>query len=123
MARPRGVRVSGPLGPFRDGVEESLRAQGYSASRTAALLLLMAHLGRWLDEHGWAVGDLTSETVERFFVAFRARHRWCRTAKSLAPVLEHLRAVGAVPVEAVGPTWPARVAATNPKHSSLRSRR
>lgn len=103
MARPRGVRVSGPLGPFRDGVEESLRAQGYSASRTAALLLLMAHLGRWLDEHGWAVGDLTSETVERFFVAFRARHRWCRTAKSLAPVLEHLRAVGAVPVEAVEP--------------------
>lgn len=101
MARPRGVRVRGPLGPFRDSVEQSLRAQGYSISRTAALLRLMAHLSRWLEEHGSTVGDLTSETVERFFVAFRARHGWCRTARSLAPVLEHLRALGAVPAGAV----------------------
>lgn len=103
MARRGGVRVGGPLGPFRDGVEESLRAQGYSASRTAALLLLMAHVSRWLEEHGSSVDDLTSETVERFFVAFRARHCWCRTARSLAPVLSHLRAIGAVPAHAVEP--------------------
>lgn len=103
MGRPRGIRVSGPLGPFRDGVEQSLRAQGYSASRTVALILLMAHLSRWLDEHGLTVGDLTSESVERFFVAFRARHCWCRTARCLAPVLGHLRAIGAVPLEVVEP--------------------
>jgi len=100
VARPCGTRFSGPLGPFRDGAGQWLRAQGYSASRTAALLLLMAHLSRWLEERGSAVGDLTSETVEQFFVVFRARHCWCRSPRSLGPVLEYLRAVGAVPAEA-----------------------
>ena len=103
MARRCGVRVGGPLGRFRDGVEQSLREQGYSVSRTAALLRLMAHLSRWLEEDGSAVGDLASETVEGFFVVFRARHSWCRSARSLVPVREHLRAIGAVPVEAVEP--------------------
>jgi hypothetical protein len=82
-------------------VEQSLRTQGYSASRTAALLQLMAHLSRRLEEHGSTLGDLTSETVEQFFVAFRARHRWCRSPRSLTLVLEHLRVIGAVPAEAV----------------------
>jgi integrase/recombinase XerD len=103
VKEPRGIRVVGPLGPFREGVEWSLRAQGYSASRTAALLRLMAHLSRWLEEDGSSLDDLTGETVERFFVVFRARHRWCRTARSLVPVLEHLRAIGAVPAETVEP--------------------
>jgi integrase len=102
--------VGGPLGRFRDGVEQSLREQGYSASRTTAVLRLTAHLSRWLEEDGSTVGDLTSETVERFFVVFRAGHRWCRSTRSLVPVLEHLRAIDAVPVEAVEP---ARRSATD----------
>jgi site-specific recombinase XerD len=35
--------------------------------------------------------------VEEFFGVFRPRHSWCRSSKSLAPVLAYLRAVGAVP--------------------------
>ena len=97
------TRVGGSLGPFRDGVEQALRMQGYSESRIHLLLLLMAHLSRWLDERGSGVGDLSAETVEQFFVGFRVRHRWCRSSRSLAPVLEHLRAVGVVPAVEVAP--------------------
>lgn len=57
----------------------------------------MAHLSRWLDDHGLGLGDLSSEAVEEFFGVFRLHHDWCRSSRSLAPVLSHLRAAGAVP--------------------------
>jgi integrase/recombinase XerD len=101
------VRVDGPLGPFRDGVFETLRACGYSQDRAVQLVRLMAHLSRWLDDHGLGLGDLSSETVEEFFGAFRLCHNWCRSSKSLAPVLAHLRAVGAVPAVDVRRAAPA----------------
>ena len=91
------VRVDGPLGPFRDGVLETLAASGYSQDRAVQLVRLMAHLSRWLDDNGLGLGDLTSEAVEEFFGVFGPRHNWCRSPKSLAPVLAHLRAAGAVP--------------------------
>src|SRR5258708_5905738 len=99
-----GTRVGGPLEPFRDDVEQALRAQGYSESRVVRLLLLMAHLSRWLAERGSAAGDLTGETVEQFFIGFRAHHRWCRSSRSLGPVLGHLRAIGVVPAAEIAPT-------------------
>jgi integrase/recombinase XerD len=58
---------------------------------------VMAHLSRWLDKRGLGVADLTSETVDQFFVEFRAQHRWCRSSRSLRPALEHLRAIGVLP--------------------------
>jgi len=58
---------------------------------------LMAHLSRWLDERGLGPVDLSTEAVGEFFGVFRPRHSWCRSSKSLAPVLAYLRAVGAVP--------------------------
>ncbi len=99
----KGVRVGGPLGPFRDGVEQSLRALEYSEGQVGHLLLVMAHLSRWRDDRGLGVADLTSEAVEQFFVTFRAQHRWCRSSRSLRPVLEHLRAIGVVPTAGVDP--------------------
>ncbi len=92
-----GVRVGGPLGPFRDGVAEALSARGYSKDRAVQLVRLMAHLSRWLESRGLGAGDLSPEVVEEFFDAFRSRHSWCRSSRSLAPVLAYLRSVGAVP--------------------------
>ena len=97
------VRIGGPLGQYRDGVEEALRELKYSEGRIDHLLLLVAHVSRWLDEHGSDVGDLTDETVEQFFVEFRAHHRWCRSSKSLAPVLSYLRVIGLVPPAEIEP--------------------
>lgn len=104
MAGKCGTRVGGPLEPFRDDVEQALRALGYSEGRVAQLLLLMAHLSRWLAERGSTASDLTDETVQQFFIGFRFHHRWCRSSRSLAPMLEHLRAIGVVPIAEVAPT-------------------
>ena len=98
MGRQRGIRVDGPLGPFRDGVQEALRASGYSKERAEQIVRLMAHLSRWLEERGLGGDDLNAGTIEEFFAAFRARHSWCRSTRSLAPVLAHLGAVGVAPV-------------------------
>ena len=102
-----GIRVDGPLGPFRDGVLEMLRASGYSQDRAVQLVRLMAHLSRWLDDHGLGLGDLSSEAVEEFFGVFRLRHNWCRSSRSLALVLAYLRAAGAVPAAEVKRAAPA----------------
>ena len=104
MTRKRRTRVDGPLEPFRDGIEQALRAHGYSESRVTQLLLLTAHLSRWLGEHGLGAADLTDETVEQFFVGFRTQHTWCRSPKSLVPLLEHLRSIGVEPVPESVPT-------------------
>lgn len=97
MEGQRGIRVEGPLESFRDGVQEALRASGYSQDRAAQLVRLMAHLSRWLHEHGLSSEELTDEVVEQFFAAWHVRHTWCRSSRSLAPVLAYLHAVGAVP--------------------------
>ena len=104
MAGECGTRVDGPLEPFRDDVEQALRALGYSEGRVAQLLLLMAHLSRWLAERGSTASDLTDETVKQFFIGLRVHHRRCRSSRSLAPMLEHLRAIGVVPIAEVVPT-------------------
>lgn len=71
MGRQRGIRVDGPLGPFRDGVQEALRASGYSKDRAEQIVRLMAHLSRWLEESGLGADDLNAGTIEEFFRAFR----------------------------------------------------
>ena len=91
---PDGRPARAVPGQRRAGAEGA----GVFGRAGARLLLLMAHLSRWLEERRLAAGDLTGETVERFFVDFRARHRWCRSSKSLVPVLGRLREVGVVPV-------------------------
>ena len=97
MERQGGVRVGGPLEPFRIGVAEALSARGYSKDRAAQLMRLMAHLSRWLESRGLGAGDLSPEVIEEFFDGFRSRHSWCRSSRSLAPMLAYLRSVTAVP--------------------------
>ncbi len=53
------VRVGGPMEPLRCGIESELVAQGYSEGRASQLMLLVAHLSRWMDERGLGCGDLS----------------------------------------------------------------
>lgn len=97
MAKQRGIRIGGPLGPFRDGVREALGADGYSEGRISQILIVVAHLSLWLDERGLGPEELTVHLVEEFFAGWHVRHSWCRSPRSLSPVLAYLRWVGVVP--------------------------
>jgi site-specific recombinase XerD len=90
------VRVGGPLESLRDGIEAELVALGYSEGRTGQLMLLVAHLSGWMEERSFGPGDLRVEVVADFFAT--SRRSWCRTPRSLAPVLAHLRSIGVAPL-------------------------
>jgi site-specific recombinase XerD len=87
--------MGGPLESFRDGIGVELAGLGYSEGRADQLMLLTAHLSRWMQERELACGDLSGDALAEFFAA--GRRSWCRSPRSLAPVLAYLRAIGAAP--------------------------
>lgn len=97
---PARVRVDGPLQPHRDGFRQELARRGYSSSPAAGHLQLMGHLSRWLDHHGLEPGELTAIRVEQFLEDRHAAGRVHRrlTLRGASPLLDYLRALGAVPV-------------------------
>ena len=94
---PRRVVVTGPLLSHVDGFCAVLGRWGYSPAGAAELVQLMAHLSRWLDARGIAVGDLTGEAVERFVADRRQQYRRRTSGRALEPLLTYLRGVGAAP--------------------------
>jgi len=109
MSDPSRVRVSGPLALYASGFERELVRQGYARETACLLLCLMAHLSRWLESEGLAVGGLSSAVVERFFAERRAAgYTHHVSPRALSPLLGRLRAVGAVgPPVSVVPDSPA----------------
>jgi len=89
------VQTGGPLGPFRAGIEAELGRLGYSQGRAGQLMLLVGRVSRWMDERLLACGDLTDDAVAEFFAT--SGRSWCRSRRSLTPILGYLRAVGAAP--------------------------
>jgi integrase/recombinase XerD len=97
--RATRVRVGGPLGPYSDGFRTELAARGYEPSSAAGQLQVMAHLSRWLVDRGLDEHALTCSVVEEFLRARRvAGYRQWRSARGMAPLLDHLRDVGIAPV-------------------------
>jgi integrase len=68
---------------------------------------LLAHVSRWLAGQNLDVGDLTSDRVEAFLAARRSEGYvlWLST-KGVAPLLTHLRGLGAAPMAAAVPRSP-----------------
>lgn len=100
MAAGCGVEVDGPMSPFVAGIGEVLRAEGYLDGSARDLMRLVADVSRWLAQRGLGVGDLTTEVIERFFASGCAVHSVRRSARSLNPIMAHLRSLGVVAVEA-----------------------
>jgi len=93
------VRVSGPLDAYPGSFSQELSRLGYSSSRAAGHLQLMARLSRRLADIGWDPGELTVAWAERFVEHRRASgrvHR-CLTLRGMGPLLYHLREIGVVP--------------------------
>ncbi len=98
MFDPASVRVRGPLRAHVAGFWVDLLRQGYAPLSAANQLRVAAHLGRWLEDGGLALGGLTEEVVTAF-LRHRRRCRYTRfyTRRGLEPLLGYLRGVGAAP--------------------------
>ncbi len=98
--------VVGPLEPFAEGFVEYLTRQGYSATGAGHQLALVAHLSRWMIDHGVGVADLTLSVVGEYVRGRRERgYRGYRSARALGPLREYLRELG-VPTPADIATTP-----------------
>ena len=91
-------RKPGPLGPFVEGYRAWLLGRGYSPSGVIRSLIALGHLGRWMEREALAVDQLTAAAVSAFLAAYRSDRERLPTA-SIWPLLEYLRAEGAVPPE------------------------
>lgn len=104
MRDPSRVRVTGPLERYASGFRVELDRRGYAAASAAQRMQLMACVSRWMAAERVAVSGLTCERVEEF-VAWRraAGYVHFRSSRSLASLLEYLRALGAAPERVVVP--------------------
>ena len=91
-------RKPGPLGPFVEGYRAWLLGRGYSPSVAIRSLIALGHLGRWMEREALAVDQLTAAAVSAFLAEYRSARGRLPTA-SVWPLLEYLRAEGAVPPE------------------------
>lgn len=98
MFDPASVRVRGPLRAHAEGFWAELLRQGYAPLSARNLLRVAAHLDRWLEAEGLALGDLTEEHAA-VFLRHRCRQGYTgfRTRRGLEPLLKHLRDLGVVP--------------------------
>ncbi len=103
-----GVRVTGPLASFAQGLAGELARLGFTESSARTQLGLAAHLSRWLAAGGLGMADLTAPAVEAFLAARRAAgYSRLLTPKALAPLLGYLRGLGVAPQyqQPVPQTW------------------
>ena len=103
------IWVRGPLEPVAAGFAAELTSRGYTPLSARGQLWLVAHLSRWLAEHGLGIADVNAQVVEDFLAARKAcGYRAFRTDKALAPLLEYIRGVELLaPVPPAGPATAA----------------
>lgn len=95
------VQVHGPLEEFAEGFRASLARSGYAWCTVEAQLGLMKHLSAWLESEDLTAQELTAQVTARFVDTRRQSHTFLRSPRALVPLLEHLRALGAVPQPSV----------------------
>ncbi len=93
------MQTGGPLAPFAAGLGEALVADGYSKQRARLLIGLTAEVSHWLEANGRRTGDLSGEVIDEFFAGRGPSRSRCRTARSLEPIMAHLRSIGVVAPE------------------------
>lgn len=100
------VQRGGPLASFADGYRSELARLGFTTNSVVTHVVLMGQLNRWMSIADLAVEDLARARIEEFLDSRRAGgQRRVPSARVLGPLLEYLRAVGAVgPVPTCPPT-------------------
>jgi site-specific recombinase XerD len=91
-------RKPGPLGPFVEGYRAWLLGRGYSPAVVIRSLITLGHLGRWLEREALPVDQLTAAVMTTFLAEYRS-DRGRLPGASVWPLIDYLRAEGAVPPE------------------------
>lgn len=92
------VEVRGGLAVHVSGYRRALADRGYSERATRTHMEMLGHLGRWLEDGGLGLGDLTDDRLVEFLASRRrCGDRGLVTAFGVAPLFEHLRGLGVVP--------------------------
>jgi site-specific recombinase XerD len=100
-------RKDGPLAPVADGYRVRLMTLGYTPGSTRFQLRMMGQFGRWMQAEGAPLTRLDEGLVRRFLVERRTRgQRPTLGMRSFTPLLEHLRAQGAIAPAAGPPQTP-----------------
>ncbi len=95
--RCSGVGFIGPLAPFAEGFRSWLNGHWYAESSAIDQLRLMSHLSRWLAAEGYGCAALSTEVAGDFLRARRAEgYRNFVSPRSLQPLLDYLRGIGAI---------------------------
>lgn len=101
----RGVLIAGPLEDIARRFEDEFVRRGFTRKSLMNQLRLLAHLSRWLQARGIAVGELTAGQVEVFLAERRRTHTGLFSRKALGPTLEWLAYEGVIPAAAtIAPT-------------------
>jgi len=90
----------GVLDPHADGFAVWLSVQGYAPSTVEKQLRLMGRLGQWLAGERIPLSALDDDAAGRFACSVRSSGRSRLSVRGVMPVLEYLRSIGAVPLEA-----------------------
>lgn len=93
------VGVPGPLEEFSSGFESALLTAGYTPLSAVVQLRLMAHLSRWLDQHGFVVGDLSGRAEQYLADRRAAGYQGLRSPRALTPLMGYLAQRGALGAE------------------------
>ena len=97
MKRPSEVRVTGPLALLAPGYIEELATHGYAPASAAGQLRLMAHVSRWLNDHGFELHDLGPKLIAEF-LAQRRREGYSNalSKRAVTPLMACLERLGVV---------------------------
>lgn len=99
MARRVCGPMVGPLVPCVAGFRSRLTEQGYTAYSIDDQVLLIAHLSRWLAGQCLSSDDLTVACARQFLGVRRAEgYAHPVSMRGMAPLLDYLRGIGAVPI-------------------------
>jgi len=102
--QPAGTAVTGPLAPYADGWRQELARRGFAPHSITAHAQLIAHLSGWMVATGQGTAALIDEAVVQDYLRARreAGYRNRTTGRAVAPFVEYLRGLHAVP-EPVSP--------------------
>ena len=98
MVVVHGVRVTGPLAPYAEGLAGELARLGFKPSSARLQMQVAAHLSRWLAQAGLGAAALDGPVTDRYLASRRAAgYTAYLTLRALGPLLGYLRRLGMAP--------------------------